>query len=158
MLPAQPTLEALWRRTIDDGSLQLYLRYSLPSNLSQLAGAPKALWLQLDLPVDSPQLGLAAIWQDKTPTRLPEALWLRFRPGPAAGSNWQLHKLGGSVSPGEVMVNGSQSLHAVSDAGVSVESAAREERVMKERLHIKTVDAALVSPGGEQGLAGVSRA
>lgn len=42
----------------------------------------------------------------------------------------------------QVMRNGSQSMHAVSDAGVSVSSAAGDEE-----LHIRTLDAPLVSPG-----------
>jgi len=39
-------------------------------------------------------------------------------------------------------VNGSQSMHAVSDEGVSVSSP-----LSNEVLHIKTLDTALVSPG-----------
>lgn len=42
----------------------------------------------------------------------------------------------------QVMLNGSRSMHAVSDAGVSVRSAAGDEV-----LHISTLDTALVSPG-----------
>jgi hypothetical protein len=44
--------------------------------------------------------------------------------------------------PLQVMVNGSQSMHAVSDAGVSVSSASGDEV-----LQIRTLDAPLVSPG-----------
>lgn len=43
---------------------------------------------------------------------------------------------------GQVMLNGSQSMHAVSDEGVSVSSADGAEV-----LQIRTLDAALVSPG-----------
>jgi hypothetical protein len=42
----------------------------------------------------------------------------------------------------QVILNGSQSMHAVSDDGVSVDSANGSET-----LHIRTLDSALVSPG-----------
>lgn len=42
----------------------------------------------------------------------------------------------------QVMINGSQSMHAVTEAGVSVKSASG-----RELLQLKTWDAALVSPG-----------
>lgn len=42
----------------------------------------------------------------------------------------------------QVIVNGSMSMHGVSDAGVSVHSADGQER-----LQISTLDASLVSPG-----------
>jgi hypothetical protein len=47
-----------------------------------------------------------------------------------------------SHPPLQVIINGSQSMHAVSEAGVSVRSAAH-----KEMLQLKTWDASLVSPG-----------
>lgn len=34
----------------------------------------------------SRQLSVDVTWQDKAPTRLPEALWLRWVPRPAAGA------------------------------------------------------------------------
>jgi hypothetical protein len=87
---------------------------------------------------------VSVVWQDKTPTRIPEALWLSFRPAAAAvnASSWALHKLDSSISPLDVLRNGSQSMHAVSDAGVSVASANGTER-----LQLRSWDAALVSPG-----------
>jgi hypothetical protein len=76
-------------------------------------------------PAGSPRLELDLTWQDKTPTRLPEAFWLRWAPAAAAvnASSWLLHKLGRPVSPLDVLRNGSHGLHAVGDEGVSVDSA-----------------------------------
>ena len=56
------------------------------------------------------------------PCRLLQALWVRWRPPLAVvdADSWQLHKLGSVISPTEVLRNGSQAMHAVQDAGVSV--------------------------------------
>lgn len=162
-------------------------------------------------------LQVAVVWQNKTPTRLPEALWFSFQPNPDVidVDSWRMHKLRSLVSPMEVgptksyafsvpligticiwlhvyrewgsrvnkqdhtplqipsdcgqhnqnhhaatasgvhataaaaaandafqvILNGSQSMHAVSEAGVQVDSADRSEL-----LQIRTLDTALVSP------------
>eukprot|EP00775_Hariotina_reticulata_P006744 gene6744-6964_t len=119
--------------------LQLSLQYSLPKELVQQTGAPPELWMTLR---DS--LKVAVVWKNKTPTRLPEALWWSFRPHPGAVNqdSWRMHKLNSHIHPHEVILNGSQSMHAVSDDGVSVDSATGSET-----LHIRTLDTALVSPG-----------
>jgi hypothetical protein len=57
-------------------------------------------------------------------------------------STWLLYKLGQPISPLEIIRNGSHALHAVSDEGVSVDSADG-----RRRLSIRSLDAALVSPG-----------
>jgi hypothetical protein len=53
---------------------------------------------------DKGELHITLVWQNKTATRLPEALWLRFQPGHGAvdEASWLMHKLDGSVSPSEV--------------------------------------------------------
>ena len=54
-----------------------------------------------------------------------QAMWVQFAP-PAAvadSASWQMYKLGRPVSPLEVVLNGSQSMHAVSDEGISVRGA-----------------------------------
>lgn len=47
-------------------------------------------------------------------------------------SSWRLYKLGQPISPLEVVLNGSQAMHAVGDEGVSVDSADGATR-----LHIR---------------------
>lgn len=60
-----------------------------------------------------------------------QALWLRFAPGSDVvdSSTWQMYKLGRPISPSEVVFNGSQSMHAVTQEGVSVLSADHSERL-----------------------------
>ena len=106
-----------------------------PSRLTVLHAAPGAQ-----------ELSLEVVWIGKPPTRLPEALWLRMCPGAAADpSTWQMSKLGSWVSPGEVMLNGSHSMHAVDDAGVRVAGAGRFRS--HTYMQVTSLDAALVSPG-----------
>lgn len=61
---------------------------------------------------------------------------MKFAP-PASAANpatWQMIKLGSLISPLEVIKNGSQAMHAVGDAGVSVGGAAANSW---ERLQIR---------------------
>ncbi|KAF8062055.1 hypothetical protein HT031_004315 [Scenedesmus sp. PABB004] len=164
---AAAKLEEVLETREPSGALrQLALRHSFPAELVRRVGAPRAAWTLITCPGDdggsvpggapgggggggaagprAGDLGLAVVWQGKTATRLPEALWLRFAPGPggADASSWRLHKLGGAVDPGAVLTNGSQSMHAVGDAGVSVRSADG-----REALQVLSWDAPLVSPG-----------
>lgn len=55
-------------------------------------------------PDDDGALQVSVVWQEKTPTRIPEALWFSFRPAGSAvdASSWRLHKLGSSIHPHEV--------------------------------------------------------
>lgn len=51
-----------------------------------------------------------------------QAMWVQFAPSAevADAASWQMYKLGRPISPLEVVYNGSQSMHAVSDEGISV--------------------------------------
>jgi len=55
-------------------------------------------------------LHVAVVWQDKTPTRIPEALWFSFRPagGAVDPHSWRLHKLSSSIHPSEVRSQGKE--------------------------------------------------
>lgn len=76
----------------------------LPRPLATLAGAPQTVWVVLHSPSDSPALHVTLVWQNKTPTRLPEALWLRFKPGRGAvdDDSWTMNKISSSIKPTEV--------------------------------------------------------
>ena len=54
-----------------------------------------------------------------------QAVWVAFQPSPAAADpgSWLMHKLGQPVSPLDVVLNGSQAMHAVGDDGVAVTGA-----------------------------------
>ena len=54
---------------------------------------------------------------------LMQALWAQFKPDAAVvdPDSWMMSKMGSPISPLNVVLNGSQSLHAVDDEGVMVE-------------------------------------
>ncbi|KAI8471932.1 MAG: hypothetical protein J3K34DRAFT_520136 [Monoraphidium minutum] len=145
--------------SVGGGGLQLWLRYSWPRRMVEGAGAPRETWHHYD---DGIRLTVA--WRGKPPSRVPEALWLRFTPGWGAdAASWRLDKLGSPIDPREVIRNGSRSLHAVGDAGASVAAAARRRRgaagggysYARDVLRVASLDAALVSPGRPRGLPNV---
>jgi hypothetical protein len=100
----QPRLVEVYDQSSQDGSLHITLQLEFPHRLVKHAGAPARAWLVLAAPADSDELQVTMVWQNKTATRLPEALWLRFKParGAVARHTWLMHKLDGAISPSEV--------------------------------------------------------
>eukprot|EP00884_Botryococcus_braunii_P018962 jgi/Botrbrau1/574/Bobra.0010s0040.1 len=109
-------------------------------------GAPQAVWLDIRSKENDRDLYIDVILANKTATRLPEALWVTFTPDPhvADPATWQMYKINQRVSPNDVILNGSQALHAVTDEGLVVRGHAPFDW---EQLQIMSLDAALVSPG-----------
>lgn len=62
-----------------------------------------------------------------------QALWVDWQPEPATAdvASWRMWKLGSPISPLEVVRNGSQSMHAVGDEGISVrgDNGGRDEQL-----------------------------
>lgn len=134
--------------------IRITTRALFDEDLVSRAGAPRAIWTEIKSVGD--RLMFDVIWEDKTPTRLPEALWLRFRPpaqGPwavVAPGSWRIWKLGGVIDPGlEVVRNGSMSLHAVSEEGISVDNndTGSDGGGCQYRMQIQSLDAPLVGVG-----------
>ncbi|KAK9917700.1 hypothetical protein WJX75_007317 [Coccomyxa subellipsoidea] len=140
-----PSLQDVWVAE-ENGSLHLVARSTLPRWAVREAGAPAEVWLDIQSAAGSDDLSYDVIWVNKTATRLPEAAWVRFAPdtNAANSSSWQMFKLGRPISPLEVTYNGSYSQHAVSEEGILVTGAGNNAW---EQLNVRTLDAALVSPG-----------
>jgi hypothetical protein len=102
-------------------------------------GAPSTLWLRVEVPPEKAEVALDLVWLDKTTTRLPESLWMIFRPRASDPDGWRLHVLDQEIDPRATLVNGSRHLAAVWD-GVSY-------RGPDGSLSIETVDASVVAPG-----------
>ncbi|KAJ8302871.1 hypothetical protein KUTeg_019267 [Tegillarca granosa] len=113
-------------------------------------GAPRMIFIKYDVTnttfrgVTEPKIDVELQWFKKPPTRLPEAIYYKFKPVQnSGGSSWMIHKLGQWIDPLNVIMNGSQRLHAINE-GVMF---------MKDKSHsmkIVSLDAALVnilSPG-----------
>ncbi|CAE7237749.1 unnamed protein product [Symbiodinium sp. CCMP2592] len=134
-----PQLSAAFAKEAVDGGFEaLVLRSVLDKAAHAEAGAPASLELRLQAQ-SANNLEASLTWRSKTPTRLPEASWLRI--GVPAEASVRLRKLGGLVDPQDVILNGSQGLHAVNDGGVELKLPSGE------KLQLETLDAALVSPG-----------
>ncbi|KIZ02961.1 hypothetical protein MNEG_4996 [Monoraphidium neglectum] len=121
-----------------------HVLYEFPRSLVRDAGAPAAAWMVLHSPPDSDVLLVTVAWQNKTATRLPEALWVRFTPGRGAvdTASWRMHKIGSWIDPRDILVNGSHSIHGVSEEGVTVASPDGDEL-----LRIRPHDAPLLALG-----------
>ncbi|KDD76566.1 hypothetical protein H632_c180p1, partial [Helicosporidium sp. ATCC 50920] len=135
---------AAWAGRDGLGGLKVVIRTVFPDWVVDNAGAPAALWTEISAPSDSRSLSLDVVWEDKTATRLPEALWWRWTPAKKAvdAKTWTLVKLDQPVSPLDVVLNGSHALHAVGDDAAHVRSADA-----RQRLAIRSLDAAVLCVG-----------
>ena len=100
---------------------------------------PAELYLEVLLPKAEPLVHLNFTWIGKRANRLPEAMWLSFRPDAPQAQNWVLSKIEAAVRPGDVVSGGNRHMHALS-TGLTY----RDER---GSLTIDTLDAALVVLG-----------
>lgn len=98
------------------------LALEFPSDIIE-QGAPAGVLMEITAVADG--LDLRLQWKRKFPTRLPEALWLGFRP-PVSDFSWLFGKLGVDLNPLDVVSCGNRTLHgvtgAVKNGGFSVES------------------------------------
>jgi len=75
---------------------------------------PHKMYLEILLPQAEPVIHLNFCWFQKPATRLPEALWLSFRPIAPHPQGWMLEKSGQPVSPFDVVQSGNRHMHAIS--------------------------------------------
>ena len=89
----------------DDGHhLLARLEVNDPEALrSGRASFPQKMYLEMMLPKAEPVIHLNFSWFQKPATRLPEALWLSFRPIAPDPKGWMLEKSGQPVSPLDVV-------------------------------------------------------
>ncbi len=123
--------------------------------LHTLYGAPDSFWLSVFVPNSSSEtsttgspanISLEVRWINKTTTRMPEAIWLRFDPpvaSPSAALLWEMDKLGQWISPSEVILNGSRHLHAI-NSGIRVSTTLDASA---HQMRIYSADCALVNAG-----------
>jgi len=77
------------------------------------ASFPEKMYLELVLPDAEPVVQVNFYWFGKPSTRLPEALWLTFRPITSSTLGWAMDKSGEEVSPFDVVTSGNRQMHAV---------------------------------------------
>lgn len=81
------------------------LKYEFSGWPVEEAGAPPTALLLLHTWEDDAVVMVDVLYDDKAPTRLPEAMWLRFAPPPAAAATDKLlmNKMGSWISPSEIV-------------------------------------------------------
>lgn len=100
-------------------SFILHLQMSDPTSMSNY-GAPAVIYVKYTGNVVSKQMSSIDVelqWFQKPPTRMPESIYFMFRPISNPKLSWKLHKVGQFIDPLNVILNGSQILHAI-DKGV----------------------------------------
>ena len=114
------------------------LQLSFPRSQVLLAGAPQTAWLHVQL--QGGALNITATFHNKTATRLPEAMFLRFAPPllppDFQAASWSADKLGEWIDPADVVIGGAKRLHSVG-SGIS----------FAERIFIHPVHSPLVCFG-----------
>ncbi len=132
--------------TQDDESQRILVQLEIPDPAAIQSGRaafPKEIFVEFSLLKSKPAIEINLSWFDKLPTRMPEALWLSFRPL-ADAKAWTMQKTGQAVSPCEVAEGGNRHMHAISDR-----ISCRDD---EHRLSFVTIDAPLVALGHQSPL------
>jgi hypothetical protein len=103
------------------------------------ASFPKKMYVEIMLPRKEPLIYLNFSWFQKPATRLPEALWLSFRPNTTNSAGWMLEKSGELISPLDVVQSGNRHMHALS-RGFGYKDDSGE-------IFVETLDAPVISLG-----------
>ncbi len=120
-----------------DGEQQLLARMRVGAGPA--SGAPQEVYLEVSLSNSEPTLNLNLSWFGKRSNRLPEAIWLSFKPNAPDTRNWRLEKMGELISPFDVISGGNRHMHALS-SGLQYKDGNRQ-------FAIESVDAPVVSLG-----------
>jgi hypothetical protein len=126
-------------RSSDKNTASLLFHMVFENEASECYGAPRDTWLRYSLDGGKSKVEIDLQWFHKSPCRMPEALWLGFRPIGSKAMDWKLEKLGQWVSPLSVVENGNRHLHAV---GKGVKGI-----LEGQELTISPLDSTLVAPG-----------
>lgn len=121
---------------------RLVARMKIDDSIAEQSGMvawPRDLYLEVLLPDAEPMIHLSFSWFGKQSNRLPEALWLAFRPLAREPQNWNMTKVDREVSPFDVVAGGNRHMHAITD-----EVTYRDEH---GSLSIETLDAPVVALG-----------
>ncbi|KAK6184178.1 hypothetical protein SNE40_006698 [Patella caerulea] len=111
-------------------------------------GAPPDIWIRYTKPQGEFGMAIEVQWYNKQPTRLPESIFFSFQSKTRPGYQWQLHKLDQILDPLNVVINGSQRLHAI-DEGVMYSKQSSGLLIESPDVAMVTV---LTSENGASGL------
>jgi hypothetical protein len=109
-----------------------------------LVAWPATMYLELVFPKAEPVVHLTYSALNKSANRMPEAMWLTFKPQTKADARWTLEKVDQPVSPLDVVRGGARSMHAVTSR-FAVKDGEHE-------LAFTTLDAPVVALGNRSPL------
>lgn len=127
-----------------------HVQLSFPASAVALAGAPPVVFVSLSVPLDKQATSFDITLQvfNKTATRLPEAMFLRFVPPVpvgGGGAGYAMEKLGEWVDALDVVVGGGKHSSTTSRGGVSFPGAGGA------RMNVSSVDTRTVCWGTPTG-------
>lgn len=142
-----PRVTGVWRERA--GSPRGFTaRLEMPALQHEQYGAPRKLWLAVDIEHDGTvSIDLQAF--NKTTTRLGEASFARFRPAQRDGFRWFMDKLGSWVDPLDTVTNGSLHSHGIRDGVAYINSGSRHPTNPQTGgafLAVDSLDAFLANP------------
>lgn len=138
-------ISGVWTKENTDG-LSILIQMDLEGSVfHENYGAPEIFFTTIFISHSKGEIHIEMSWFNKTATRLPESIWMIFKPiadkFEEAEGKWRLNKLGYEVDPLNVIINGSKHLHGI-DKGVVYHTGNN-----KLKLYIDSLDVSLVSPG-----------
>jgi len=133
-----PQIKYIYSSNLTSG-FEILIELILSSELTLKYGCPQKIYSRIFFPNDKPEIHFELSWFDKPASRMPEAIWFSFIPDVTDNNGWSFEKLGGLISPVNVISNGSRNIHSI-DKTINYSSS-------DGKLNIETLDANIVSPG-----------
>jgi hypothetical protein len=130
---------SLLESSVSESEKEHQLLARLQVKMEGKTGCPEEVYLELTLPKAEPLIHLNLSWFGKRSNRLPEAIWLSFKPNAPRVEKWTLTKLEQPISPMDVIKGGNRHMHALSH-GLQYKEG-------EDRFEIETLDAPVVSLG-----------
>lgn len=136
-----PKLDNLWVSENAEGH-RILAKMSVNDPLSEARGLvawPRSMYLEVIAPKAEPELHVAFYAIGKAPNRMPESMWLTFRPRTGNSLNWIFEKVNQDVSATDVVRGGGRQMHAVTSRLTCADD--------NHQLEITTLDAPVVALG-----------
>ncbi len=125
--------------SISTAAGRVVVEYAFAAEACEHFGAPRQVMVTAVAGLT--HIALSVAWHGKSASRVPEALWLGFKPA-LAPDGWRLRKLGRLIDPATVVARGGRRLHAI------------EAAEHAEGLCIESLDAPLMSVGNPSLVSG----
>ncbi len=143
-----PTLVSLSHATTSMEE-RLLLRMKVDDAAAEATGNtawPREIYLEARLPASEPVVHLRLTTMGKAVNRMPEAMWLTFKPMGNAKDGWSVEKVGQDVAVADVIEGGGRAMHAVS------ERVRYQDAGGGEAFELATIDAPVVALGARSPL------